>query len=216
VLSRVTVRASDLDASARAYAALLGPLGLRLEPTAGGLVCADFALVAAGDRPPTRGLHVAFGAPSRSAVEAAWRAATEAGVPDDGAPGPRPEYGPDYFGAFVRDPDTNSAEAVHHERVREPGIVDHLWIRVADVAASRRFYADLAPHAGLRHGSDAPDRAQFVGAGGLFSLVRARAGGRMGIADTPVTEHVALAFPADVERTLRDPDRNEVVLTPAR
>jgi catechol 2,3-dioxygenase-like lactoylglutathione lyase family enzyme len=205
VLRRLTVRASDLDASARAYAALLGPLGRRLEPTADGLACADFTLVGAGDRPPTRGLHVAFGAPSRTAVEAAWRAATEAGVPDDGSPGPRPEYGPDYFGGFVRDPDGNSFEAVHHDRVREPGVVDHLWIRVADLAKARRFYAELAPHAGLRHGSDAPERAQFVGAGGSFSLV----------AGTPVTEHMALVFTADADRTLRDPDGNEVVLTPA-
>jgi catechol 2,3-dioxygenase-like lactoylglutathione lyase family enzyme len=205
VLRRVTVRASDLDASARAYAALLGPLGLRFEPATDGLACSDFTLVRAGDRPPTRGLHVAFGAPSRAAVEAAWRAATEAGVPDDGPPGPRPEYGPDYFGGFVRDPDGNSFEAVHHDRVREPGVVDHLWIRVADLAKARRFYAELAPHAGLRHGSDAPERAQFVGAGGSFSLV----------AGTPVTEHTALAFTADADRTLRDPDGNEVVLTPA-
>jgi hypothetical protein len=56
--------------------------------------------------------------------------------------------------ATVLDPDGNSVEAVHHAQVRGPGIVDHLWIRVADVAAARAFYAGLAPHAGLRHGSD--------------------------------------------------------------
>jgi catechol 2,3-dioxygenase-like lactoylglutathione lyase family enzyme len=58
------------------------------------------------------GAHVAFNAASEEMIRAFHRAALEAGGTDDGAPGPRPDYGPDYFGAFVRDLDGNKIEAV--------------------------------------------------------------------------------------------------------
>jgi catechol 2,3-dioxygenase-like lactoylglutathione lyase family enzyme len=58
------------------------------------------------------GVHVAFNATSEETIRAFHRAALEAGGTDDGAPGPRPDYGPDYFGAFVRDLDGNKIEAV--------------------------------------------------------------------------------------------------------
>ncbi len=63
--------------------------------------------------------------------------------------GLRPRYRDDYYGGFLRDPDGNSVEAVHHGDVR-PGGIDHLWVRVADLDASRRFYEVAAPHAGIR------------------------------------------------------------------
>ena len=62
----------------------------------------------------TRGLHVGFGAPSREHVDAFWQAGVEKGYPDDGR-GARPQYREDYYGGFLRDPDGNSAEAVHHD-----------------------------------------------------------------------------------------------------
>jgi catechol 2,3-dioxygenase-like lactoylglutathione lyase family enzyme len=58
------------------------------------------------------GVHIAFNATSEEMIRAFHRAALEAGGSDDGAPGPRPDYGPDYFGAFVRDLDGNKIEAV--------------------------------------------------------------------------------------------------------
>jgi len=58
------------------------------------------------------GVHVAFNATSEEMIRAFHRAALSAGGTDDGAPGPRPDYGPDYFGAFVRDLDGNKIEAV--------------------------------------------------------------------------------------------------------
>ena len=66
-------------------------------------------------------------------------------------------------------------------------MIDHLWIRVADVAAAKRFYAAVAPHAGFALGADRPGFAHFRGTSGSFSLV----------AGAPRTEHVHLAFPAD-------------------
>jgi catechol 2,3-dioxygenase-like lactoylglutathione lyase family enzyme len=187
VFDHVTIRASDRAASQRLYASALRELGI--EPTADDddfVEWDDFSLTAAGDgEAVTRRLHVAFAAPSRAHVDAFWRAATAAGARDDGPPGPRPQYRDDYYGAFVLDPDGNSAEAVHHGVLREGGWIDHLWIRVAGLAASRRFYRTIAPHAGLRLRSDLPDRAQFAGASGSFSVV----------AGAP-TEGLHMAFPA--------------------
>src|SRR3954466_13649689 len=174
MLDHVALRVADLAASRAFYETVLAPLGIT-EPTHADeelVEWDDFGISPATDeKPATRRLHLAFGAPSREHVDAFGEAGTRAGYRDDGAPGPRPEYGPDYYGGFVLDPDGNSAEAVHHGGVRSPGHVDHLWIRVADVAAARAFYLTIASHAGLRPGTDEPDRAQFQGAGGSFSLV---------------------------------------------
>ena len=86
----------------------------------------------------------------------------------------------------------NSVEAVHHGRTREPGSIDHLWIRVADVSASQRFYQTIAPHAGLRLANVFPERVHFAGASSSFGLV----------AGEP-TEQLHMAFPADDDETVR-------------
>ena len=65
----------------------------------------------------TPGAHVAFAAPDRGAVEAFHRAALAAGGRDNGGPGVRPHYHPDYYAAFVVDPDGNRIEAVCHRPV---------------------------------------------------------------------------------------------------
>jgi catechol 2,3-dioxygenase-like lactoylglutathione lyase family enzyme len=89
------------------------------------------------------------------------------------------------------DPDGNSVEAVHHDTSRQPGSIDHVWIRVADLAASRSFYNSVAPHAGFRLNTETPDRAQFVGEGGTFSLVSGQP-----------TEEAHLAFPVPENETI--------------
>ena len=144
----------------------------------------------------TRGLHVGFRAPDRAAVDAFWQAGIDAGHPSDGAPGPRTAYGPDYYGAFLLDPDGNSVEAVHADRERPvpDGGIDHLRLRVRDPQASRRFYTTIAPYAGLRLTHDEPDRVRFSGSDFSFSLVRD---------ERPLTEHVHLAFAADADATVR-------------
>jgi catechol 2,3-dioxygenase-like lactoylglutathione lyase family enzyme len=91
----------------------------------------------------------------------------------------------DYYGAFLLDPDGNSVEAVWHGEMRG-GMIDHLWLRVADVDASQRFYETIAPHAGLEVVRRAPDHVQCIGAKASFSMV----------AGTP-TENVHIAFPSD-------------------
>jgi predicted lactoylglutathione lyase len=59
-------------------------------------------------------LHIAFVAEHRRQVDAFYRAALEAGGKDNGAPGPRPHYHPNYYAAFVIDPDGHNIEAVCH------------------------------------------------------------------------------------------------------
>jgi catechol 2,3-dioxygenase-like lactoylglutathione lyase family enzyme len=193
VFDHVTVRVSDREASQRFYDTVLATLGIVTTYQDGRFSeWDDFSLTAADDENPvTRGLHVAFVAPTREHAGRFWQAGTEAGYRDDGPPGPRPEYGDDYYGAFLLDPDGNSAEAVHRDEVRPPGHVDHLWIRVADRPAAQRFYETIAPYSGfeLRHDRE---RSHFVGAGGSFSLVP----------ETPTTEHLHIAFAADDNATV--------------
>ena len=59
-------------------------------------------------------IHVAFRADSRAQVEAFYKAAIAAGGKDNGAPGLRPHYHANYYGAFVLDPDGHNIEAVCH------------------------------------------------------------------------------------------------------
>jgi catechol 2,3-dioxygenase-like lactoylglutathione lyase family enzyme len=188
MFDHVTIRVSDRTASERFYDTVLTPLGIdRTYRTAWFSEWQNFLLTGADEAdPPTRRLHVAFVAPSQEQVDAFWRAGTEAGYADEGRPGPRPEDRSDAYAAFLLDPDGNSAEAVHRGAPRRGGIIDHVWIRVADIAAAKRFYVTIAPHAGLRLAGETPDHVQFAGATGAFSLVRGTA-----------TENLHLAFPTD-------------------
>jgi catechol 2,3-dioxygenase-like lactoylglutathione lyase family enzyme len=206
VFDRVTIRASDRVASERFYDTVLATLGIaKTRSDEQRAEWGDFALEQAdGGNPVTRRLHIGFVAPSRAEVDEFWRAGTAAGYRDDGPPGPRPQYGDDYYGAFLLDPDGNSAEAVHHDDLRKGGAVDHLWIRVSDVAASKPFYEGVGPDAGFRLVTDLPERASFAGESGSFSVV----------AGEP-TEHLHMAFPAGANAAagLRlDPDGNTVAV----
>jgi catechol 2,3-dioxygenase-like lactoylglutathione lyase family enzyme len=60
------------------------------------------------------GVHIAFAARDPGMVDEFYRVTLENGGTDDGAPGLRPAYNPNYYGAFVRDPDGNKIEAVTH------------------------------------------------------------------------------------------------------
>jgi catechol 2,3-dioxygenase-like lactoylglutathione lyase family enzyme len=69
-------------------------------------------LVARESSVPSEGFHIAFTAPSRDAATAFYQAAREQGGRDNGGVGFHPEHGPDYFAAFVFDPDRHRIEAV--------------------------------------------------------------------------------------------------------
>jgi catechol 2,3-dioxygenase-like lactoylglutathione lyase family enzyme len=87
------------------YGAAPGPLGVEFTITREGEV-----------RTPIPGAHLCFRAPDRTAVNAFHRAALAGGGQDDGAPGLRPQYHADYYGALVLDPDGHRIEAVCHAR----------------------------------------------------------------------------------------------------
>jgi catechol 2,3-dioxygenase-like lactoylglutathione lyase family enzyme len=195
MFDHVTIRVSDRETSERFYETVLRTLGIEKPYSDQDLAeWDDFSLSPAEpEKPATRRLHIGFVAPSRAHVDEFWRVGTEAGFRDDGAPGPRPEYGGDYYGGFLLDPDGNSAEAVHHGSLRADGVIDHVWMRVADVAKAKRFYESVAPHAGFRLNHDSPDRARFTSGNGTFSVV----------SGTP-SEHVHMAFPADDNATVDD------------
>jgi catechol 2,3-dioxygenase-like lactoylglutathione lyase family enzyme len=110
----------DLEESKRFYAAALAPLGYELLLEFHGSVAGfgeqgkpDF-WIAQGE-PNTPQLQVAFRADTRRVVDAFYEAALGVGGRDNGTPGLRPQYHPDYYrGAFVLDPDDHNIETVLH------------------------------------------------------------------------------------------------------
>ena len=189
VFDHVTLRVGDIEASRRCYELALAELGYG-EPYSGPRFYEwhDLSIWGAReDRPTTRNLHLALVAESREQVAAWWSAMMAAGHPDDGEPGPRPGDSPDYYGAFVRDPDGNSLEAVHVSgQPRGENRVGHLWIRVRDLTESRLFYETVAPVVGLRVADGDAGHFYVKGETRFFALVQGE----------PVTENIHLAFPA--------------------
>jgi catechol 2,3-dioxygenase-like lactoylglutathione lyase family enzyme len=117
MIDHIKLHVGDAARSRAFYEQALAPLGYRivLEPAPGlvgmGTQFPDFWL--AESQTPTVA-HVALRAEDRAAVDAFHAAALAAGGTDNGGPGPRPQYHPGYYGAFVLDPDGNNLEAVHH------------------------------------------------------------------------------------------------------
>ncbi len=114
--SGVTV--SDVAKSKAFYRAALAPLGYTLlmefEQFAGFGVAPKPDFWIGQGKPNVPPIHIAFRADSRAQVDAFYKAAMAAGGSDNGAPGPRPQYHPGYYGAFVLDPDGHNIEAVRH------------------------------------------------------------------------------------------------------
>jgi catechol 2,3-dioxygenase-like lactoylglutathione lyase family enzyme len=125
MLDHIGLAVADFDQARAFYRAALKPLGLGvvMEVTAeeaGGDAHAGFGdegkpffWIGTGAK-PKGGAHVAFAAQTRADVDAFYAAAIAAGGRDNGAPGLRPHYHPNYYGAFVYDPDGNNIEAVCH------------------------------------------------------------------------------------------------------
>jgi catechol 2,3-dioxygenase-like lactoylglutathione lyase family enzyme len=124
MLDHLSLSVSDMPRSLAFYDHALKPLGIRRLMAYGGTADApDHVGFGDGQKPyfwlgrgdPVRGyVHIAFAASSRELVDAFHRAALEAGGRDNGAPGLRPHYHPNYYGAFALDPDGCNVEAVHH------------------------------------------------------------------------------------------------------
>ncbi len=118
-LDHIGLDVSDYELSKSFYQKALAPLGATLlmepVPEVGGFG-ADFPFfwIARRGRGPDSGVHVAFAAGDWETVDAFHVAALEAGGTDNGGPGVREIYHPNYYGAFVLDPDGNNVEAVCH------------------------------------------------------------------------------------------------------
>src|SRR4051794_4957705 len=167
MFDHVTLRVADLADATRAFAAVLDALEIKqTTSTPSFSVWGNFALTQTDEEHPiARRVHVAFIAPTPAHVERFSQAGIAAGLADDGPAGPRPQYADEYYAAFLKDRDGNSFEAVHRDRDRPKGNIDHVAIRVNDVEASTAFYSTVAAAAGLTIRPRTADRAAFsVGA----------------------------------------------------
>lgn len=113
LIDHVQLRVRDLDKSKQFYRAMLGALGRGITHEGEGFFVADELFVSPANGDGVTRVHLAFQAASEQEVQAAYAAALKAGGRDNGAPGKR-AYHPDYYGAFVLDPDGHNIEAVYH------------------------------------------------------------------------------------------------------
>ena len=124
MIDHITFGITDFERSTAFYDRAFAPLGLTrlfdvpLEHS-GGVKVTGYGdtrpwFWLAEERATTGMLHIALAAQSRAYVDAFHAAALAAGGRDNGAPGPRPHYHADYYGAFVLDPDGHNIEAVCH------------------------------------------------------------------------------------------------------
>jgi catechol 2,3-dioxygenase-like lactoylglutathione lyase family enzyme len=119
MLDHVSIGVRDVAKAKRFYDAVLGPLGYKcLSEGEGSLGYGRDAVVlwiGAAERPvasdPKSGLHFCFSAPTRKSVDAFHAAALKTGGHDNGKPGLRKDYGPNYYAAFVVDPEGYRIEA---------------------------------------------------------------------------------------------------------
>lgn len=126
MIDHTGVNVSNFDLSKAFYEKALAPLGYKVlmevaAEESGGYRGAGFGVppkpdfwVGSGSA-NSPAVHVAFRAGNRAEVNAFYKAAIAAGGKDNGPPGLRPHYHPNYYGAFVRDPDGHNIEAVCHD-----------------------------------------------------------------------------------------------------
>jgi len=119
MIDHLSIQVDDFDAASSFYDAVLEPLGYRRVMDFPGAIgygseFPGFWIGTATDPIPNRQTHIAFHAKDRAAVDAFQAAAVAAGAEVLHEARLWPEYHPGYYGAFVRDPDGNNVEAVHH------------------------------------------------------------------------------------------------------
>jgi len=115
----IGLKVKDIRAAVRFYEAALAPLGYvvcsRDDSGAGlGPPGAPALWLYAATHATGPGVHVAFSAPARAAVDRFYSAGLASGGRDHGGPGLRADYSPTYYAAFLLDPDGNNVEAVCH------------------------------------------------------------------------------------------------------
>lgn len=117
MLDHIGIEVHDLARSTAFYDAVFFPLGIRRtfeseRAVAYGFDDARFWITERGQAPAAPSGHIAFGATGKAAVDAAYEAGLKAGGRSDGPPGPRRQYGPRYYAAYLLDPDGCRVEVV--------------------------------------------------------------------------------------------------------
>jgi len=127
MIDHMGIAVTDLDRSRRFYEAALGPLGMSVQMEVGGDKTESGGTALGFGEPGEKifwiadgekvgeGTHVAFKVERRDQVDAFHVEGLKAGGRDNGAPGLRPHYGPNYYAAFLFDPDGANIEAVCYE-----------------------------------------------------------------------------------------------------
>lgn len=121
MLDHIGINVTDLAKSKAFYEQALKPLGYTIsfgtegEHWAFDIKDGLLEIYQADHPAPLTPVHVAFRAKSKAEVDAFHQAALAAGATDNGAPAPRPQYTPGYYGAFVLDPDGHNIEAMVDE-----------------------------------------------------------------------------------------------------
>lgn len=165
MFSHLTVGYNDRAGSEAFYAATMPGLGLPLQSTSPHYIAYGpapetppwlFVLNPFDGKPATcgNGFHIAFAAESRDVVDRFHEQALAAGGTDEGAPGLRPRYSADYYGAYVRDPAGNKLQAVCYLDGRTAGdiggIVSHITLGADDLDRGLSFYEPVFSELGYK------------------------------------------------------------------
>lgn len=183
MLDHMTFRVTDIAKTKAFYSAALTPLGYSLsfegnygmnilgysypDPTEPDGKKADVWFVDGpspyGGPAATSGCHLAWKAKDRAQVDAFYAAAIAAGAKDNGAPGLRPHYHPNYYGAFVIDPEGNNIEAVYHgPAMNEHEKLNYVEYPSADLPLTKAFFENAFGWSFVDYG---PDYTAFSGQG---------------------------------------------------
>lgn len=127
IMSHVSIGTDDFDASVEFYSKVLATLDVQVVMSEPGAVAfgrqfPEFWVQTPIDGKAStvgNGTHFAFAARNREQVHAFFRMALESGATEEGEPGPRPHYGPQYYGCFVRDPNGHKIEATFWDETQQ-------------------------------------------------------------------------------------------------
>lgn len=175
MIDHVTLRVSDFEASKSFYITVLAPLGYALPWSDDEQRAADWGdlSISQDDKPLTQYANLAFAAGNVAEVDEFHRVAVEAGYRQNAQPGYRPTYRGGYYSARVLDPDTNNIEAVFYDGA-EPRTLDHVYIRVRNLDAARRFYETVLRPLGSRQWAAAEDNDWVAfgrGTGSMWPII---------------------------------------------
>lgn len=121
MIDHITIFVSDLEQSKKFYEQTFLPLGYKISFGEAPYFWAFdigkglFEIAQYEGKNPITSSHIAFRVENHNKVEAFYKAALEAGAKDNGAPGPRPQYTPNYYASFILDPDGHNIEAMFDE-----------------------------------------------------------------------------------------------------